>query len=428
MTTELVAVQNGGAGGVIQLDPSVMLSATRLMLQNAEPALMNADQSFMISSFPLEAADEASTPMSAALTTPTGGGTPLLVVAEATIALPTNANWVNLTTDQQIGFLNTVAQITKGLTITNPSGGAVTADNAELVKTTFDIMTPVTATLMTSSTPRILTAITTNAYFSQFAQSMAVSSSNSASLSVDTPYGGGESAYDYAQSHSSSSSSVNTYCVGTYNVNIANVLLDQTQIQLSQDFVTALTNAAETSGAASQFVAVVKVLNQFGWYLPTAFSVGGVLYTSATSQSTSWSEAQSTSSSFGASFKASFDGIGGGAAYKQADTSGTSSSGSTGSDSLAFTAIGGTASDSNDYKAWSTSLMNAQNWNIQSYQSLLPSVFFLYNMSGQKPLLADIANLIANQYANCPELGSLQPVIDCGQYAQSIKELIPPFG
>jgi hypothetical protein len=173
-------------------------------------------------------------------------------------------------------------------------------------------------------------------------------------------------------------------------------------------------------------VAIVNALNKFGWYVPVQFVLGGVLYTQQTSESSSWSEAQTQSESFGGSFQASFDGIGGGAAYSSADKSGTTSSGSSGSASLSFTAIGGTPADANDYAKWSASLADANNWNVSSYLTLTPSVYFLQNMGGtNNAMLYAIVHLIASQYALSPELQDLQPVIDCAGYVSAVEALLP---
>jgi len=429
MSNELVKVVNGGIGGVTSLDPTAMLSTVRADLQGDTPPLMQQEQSFMISGAPLMPDDEPTIPLSEALEPADGGGTPILTVGDPQVTLPTNTSWVNLSSAEQLSVLNTVAQITKGLTIGDPNGGTPSLDNSQMFKTTFDSMEDVQSAWMTSEVPRVQTAITTNSYFSEFAESMATSSSNSASASVTTPYGGGSASFSYAQSHSSNSSKVSTFSVGTYNVNIAVVELDTTQIQLSSDFVSALTDAVSTGSNDDQFVAIIQALNKYGWYLATKFTVGGVLYTSQSSESSSWAEAQSTSTSFGGSFQASFDGIGGGAAYNQANKSGTTSSGSSGSNSLSFTAIGGSPADSNDFAKWSASMVDSKEWNISNYLTLTPSIYPLYNMgSTNKEILTYVNNMIAKEYANCPELGTLQPMIDCGQYALSVKEMLPGFG
>jgi hypothetical protein len=423
----LVKVDNGGVGGVIQLDPSAMLSAVRNTLENSAPPLMTTAQSFMISGAPLLPDNEVNTPLSAALDT-SGGGIPVLTVATAKVTLPNNENWTNLTVSQQLAFLNNVAEITRGLTIDDPTGGN-SANNAQMHKTTFNAMSPIQAAAMTSEVPRIDSSVTTNSYFSEFAESMATSSSNSVSLSVSTPYGGGSTSFEHAKSETSSSSAVTTYSVGTYNVNIAVVDLDQDQLSLTPDFTNALLAAAELTGAQNQFVAIVEALNKYGWYLPTRFVVGGVLYTTKQSECQTWSDVQSTTTSFGASFQASFDGIGGGAAYNNADTSSTTTGGETGSSSLSFTAIGGTAATANDFPKWSASLENANNWDIASYEGMIPSIYPLHNMgNSNNQLLTYINNCISNQYSSCPELYSLQPKIDCGEYSLSVKKMLPQFG
>ena len=51
MSTELVKIDNGGAGGVTSLDPTAMLSSIRTILEGDQ--LMTSEQSFIISGAPL---------------------------------------------------------------------------------------------------------------------------------------------------------------------------------------------------------------------------------------------------------------------------------------------------------------------------------------------------------------------------------------
>jgi len=419
---KLVKVVDGfNAGGVLELDLSAMLSSTRTTLEGEATVLMKADQLFIVDGSPLEKDDEDTTALSVIMTTPSSGPF-ILTVGNGSVPIAGATAWTTMSGGQKATVLNEVAQVVKGLSLSADKG---------LYKVTYDALKPIVSgkSEWTSSIPRIQSSITTNSYFSKYASSIATSSSNGGSLSVDTPYGGGSVSYAHAQSHNSGKSTVSSYSVGTYNVNKVDVALDQSKLKLTDDFSTALSTAISLPDAPSQFIGVIQALNKYGWYVPVEVMLGGVLLTSEESQSTSWSESQSTTDTFGASFKASFDGIGGGAAYKHSNTSKTSSSGSNGTSSLSFTAIGGAAADSNNFTKWAKSLEPVSAWSTSEYKSMVPSLYPLFNMGGSnKTMLYTIKNMMAQQYAISPELQQLQPLIDVGAYLTVLNGLLPEVG
>ena len=414
---QIVKVTNGfNSGEAIKLNLDAMLSDIRTKLEG--DTLMEADQFFLISGTPLAKSDEASTPLSDVLTKPEVGSYEL-TVGTGSVPISGAKDWNKMTEGQQATVLNTVAQINKGLSLSSHEG---------LYKVTYDAIQPVVSgkSQWTSATPRVESSVTTNSYFSKYASSLATSSTNGGSLSVDTPYGGGSASYEHAESQSSGHSSVETYSVGTYNVNKVDVVLDDTQFELTTAFYNALSAAASMKGKQTQFVGIVQALNKYGWYIPVKMTLGGVLLTTQKSESTSWSESQTTTNTFSASFKASFDRIGGGAAYKHSDKTHTSSSGSNGTASLSFTAIGGSASDANNFTKWATSLEPASAWSTSELTEVVSSLYPLLNMRGDdKALLYYIKNLMAEQYASCPELEQLQPLIDVGSYVTALNNLLP---
>jgi len=417
----LIKVENGfNAGGVIQIDPASKLSDVRVILQKKTPPLMLDNQFFIVDGSSLEKSDEPTTSLSEVIVKP-ASGSPVLTVGVGSIPIPGDTTWDALTIAAKTEVINKVAQLTKGLSL---------SENEGVFKTTQEALADFSATdnQWTSATPRIIASVTTNSYFSKYAKSLATSSTDGASLSVDTPVGGGEASFDHAKSQSQSASTVSTYSVGTYNLNKVLIDFDKSKYSLTQGFVQSLEAAMELPDKPSQFVGVVQALNKYGWYVPLTVSLGGVLLTTQDSQTTSWETAKSESLSFGASFKASFKGIGGGGAYKHSDTTRSTTSGSEGSDSLTFTAVGGNAADSNDFPKWAKSLESADKWNVSSYHTLIPSLYPLINMGGNnKAFLYAIKNLLADEYASCRDLQKLQPLINIGSYTQAINNLLPGF-
>ncbi|MBC6479831.1 MAG: hypothetical protein GDA56_20675 [Hormoscilla sp. GM7CHS1pb] len=305
MSTELVVLKNGGAGSALQLDATQMLAEIREILERK--GLMTADQFFMVSGHPVHETSEGSTPLSEVLVTPEGQNHPVLTVGVGSANIgqgpdDTVRMWNLMGDGQKLMILNSIVEITKGI--------ALDANGAH--KTTHDAITPLANDSLPSSTvPRIQSSVKTKAYFSKYAQSLATSNTNGASLSVSTPFASGSTSFSYAQSHSQSSSGVNTYFVGSYNVNKVVLELDEKKLQLTNNFRTALLTAAAHDQRADEFVGIVKALNQYGWYIVIKLTLGGLLYTTKTEKASSWSQADSHATEFAASFEASFRGIGG---------------------------------------------------------------------------------------------------------------------
>ncbi len=232
------------------------------------------------------------------------------------------------TAPQQVSFLNRVAQATKGLTIANPSGGDLTAATAQLLTTAYDILAPLTAAVVGSVAPRILTQITTDTYFSQFAESVAITSSSTSSLAVSTPYVGGE-----ARLHPGP---------GKQLEQLERLRLQRGHLQRehrggrprsgadpaerrfrrrARGHLHQVPGRAEPIRGGGERAQPIRLVPAHGLHrrrraLHLAVQPMQLV-----------GEAQTTSSNFGASFKASFDGIGGGGAYQSASKMSTSSSG-----------------------------------------------------------------------------------------------------
>ena len=74
-------------------------------------------------------------------------------------------------------------------------------------------------------------------------------------------------------------------------------------------------------------------------------------------------------------------------------------------------------------------MLDANNWNISNYLTLIPSIYPLYNMgTDNRQMLVYINNMIASQYAISPELGTIQPMVDCGAYSTAVRNMLPGFG
>ncbi len=223
--------------------------------------------------------------------------------------------------------------------------------------------------------PNFVTQVVVSSSFSEVEQSMAVSSVDKASASVDTPYGGGQSSYEYAQKHSKDLKKVNEYLTGKFLVNKVLLDVDVSNLQLVPDFEPQVL-AAVKSGNGNEidlYANLIGVLNERGYFAAKRFTLGGALLSTSSTTISEFSEADSEQTDFSVGFKAAVDGFGGGGDYSHSEGSEKSSSTKTKYSNLNITKRGGSA-EAEEYADWAKSLNPAINWDVISYDELYPTL------------------------------------------------------
>ena len=240
-----------------------------------------------------------------------------------------------------------------------------------------------------SKSPRVITQIDYEDAYSKVTHTMTESNVKSASVSLSTPYGGGEAEYKVEKEKSSSSSEITQYITGKYTVSKVALNIDPSDFCIDPAFEEAIADAANTHAPAEfqQYVSLLKVLNEYGYYVAQEFTLGGVLLSSDSSSVSEFSQTVSNKEEYGGSFKAAFNGIGGGASYNNASGSSATTTESNKFQITSFLQIGGKVGTSNDYDAWATSLDNAIYWNVASYDELYPTIALLSNIPLQNKCL-----------------------------------------
>ena len=162
---------------------------------------------------------------------------------------------------------------------------------------------------------------------------------------------------------------VTEYMTQRYLSNKVELSVPQQNIKGNPEFIEQVKQAVKgKEQSIDGYEALVNVLNEWGWYIPLKFTLGGALYATKKEQITTYSVADSESQKFGTEFKAAFDGIGGGGAYEHSEGKKSSSSSTEIAKTAQLLQIGGKAGTVSAYKEWNDSLDEAINWNTITFE------------------------------------------------------------
>lgn len=418
MATQLIKINKPGTVPVsVQLDPASMLSEVRTTLEATDSAtpgekVMDSTDSFLNQGSVILKSQEATTTLGALL----AGGNSITIgagTADDPLATQDGVQHYNDLSDAEKTSLFNKIQIFKGLTF----GG--TEGFGKSFKTVYSWKDGTNPDVVL---PRILTEVSTVSAYTKVTHAMEDSNVQSGSASLSTPYGGGDAEFKYAQSKSKSSSQVTQYLTGKFIVRKVEISIDPTQFVIDPAFEAAIANAVDLSSNSDkfqQYFNLLKVLNQYGYYIPQEFTLGGALLSSDSTTISDFSESKTTEQEYGGSFKAAFDGIGGGASYKNAQKNTTTTTTSTKFQVTSFNQIGGKAGTSNDFDNWAASLDKAIYWDVASYDKLLPTLAIISDAQVQNKCL----NLI-NKFQSYPNAVELQPNLSMLDYGTAVESIL----
>jgi hypothetical protein len=274
--------------------------------------------------------------------------------------------------------------------------------------------------------PRVMTEVEQFYTFTEVTHSMERTGVQSGAISLTTPWGGGETNYEHAQSQSSSSSEVNTYLTQRFLSRKVDLDVDKSQCVVNPLFVTAIREAIRGNESnINGYDKLVDVLNEWGWYIPIQYTLGGVLFGTKTTSIKKYTEASSVSTKFGASFKAEFKGIGGGAEYNNAQGHQTTDTNTNEVERVTLLQIGGKAGTQNDFVKWHDSLEEPVNWNTATFAKLYPSIMLLRGATGSP--LSDCVALLS-RFNTYPAVKDKQKFIDVRAYETQVSTMLNPWG
>lgn len=404
--------RNNGAQKSLQLDTESTMDKVRQKLTSKD--IMRDSDAFLHNNSEFDRSDESETTLSIFL----GDGETLIVGhdrGELNPASPdrTVDSFRNLSAAQKRELLDKV-QLFRGL-IFSEKGFERSSENV----ISYDL------SKLKITQPLVTTYIKSDYSFSEVTHQMKVSSVQSASASLDTPYGGGEAEYKREKTQSSGSSKVKEYLLAKYLVEKIELEIPVDAIFVADEFHKAVKAAVEGDVSVNSYVNLLNVFHDWGYYVPSTFHLGGSLYSTEQTEISKFEEAETNKEEFSASFKASFEGIGGGGGYSEAHSTEKSTTSTSKFTSLTINQIGGLPGTTDDYNKWMISLDSAENWEIASFNRLVPTLALLWTKD--QPLVFKCLKIIKQYYSYESVVGK-QPVLNMKNYAHQIDDYnVPPF-
>ncbi len=413
MTNKLITiVKSGQVSKSMMLDTDAMLSAIRKVLVTA--TYMDDDDLFLNQGSEIDQTNEVSITLQDLL-----NGTNSLNIGAGTIVDPIGTDdgvqhYNELSSAQKSSIFSNIS-IYKGLTLKSTGFGP----------TFHKLYTWKNGNFPAVINPHIVTQIDYSYSFSKLVQTMDENSVDKGSVSLDVPFLEASAEFSYEKSKSTSSEKVTEYITGKYTVRKVMAQVDANNIVADPAFEKAVKDAIDSStNEFNQYYELLTTLNEWGYYIPLEFTLGGALFSSDSTTITEYSEAESQKQEYGGSFKAKFDGIGGGGSYSHAEGSSQSTTQSNKFQITSFSQVGGRAGTSDSYSDWAKSLDKAIYWDVASYDKMYPSLGLL-----QDAKLQSICIHLMDTYGNYPHAVELQPYLKMKDYSSAVQNLYSnPWG
>ncbi|MEA5536945.1 MAC/perforin domain-containing protein [Crocosphaera sp. XPORK-15E] len=382
--------------------------------QLTQEGFMSEGDQFLLNNAPVEAKDESTVTLKQLVG---DDGSKSLQIGTVESGLETSDKSVDrynsLNVNQKLALFNNI-QIYRGLTASSEKGFTKTFKPC--------IVAWHNDQLPNFVRPSFVTEVVVDYSFSEVTHSMTVSSIDKASASLDTPYGGGQTSFGYAQKTSTTSKEVTEYLTGKFLVSKFVLDVDLANIQLLQDFEQQILTAVEADQPIDQYANLINILNERGYFVPKRFTLGGAILSTTTTQISEFSQAEDEKTEFSVGFKLAIDGFGGGGDYSHSEGKETSSSSTSKYSNLSLTKIGGSA-DSSNYYDWAKSLNPAINWDVISYDELYPTIALL----SDKRLLRYCLQLMET-YNTYETVEDKQTVISIAKYTTQVESILTANG
>jgi MAC/Perforin domain len=395
------------------LDPDNMLDAVRVFL--TKKGLMNINDSFLISG---TAVDRDQEPEIALFS--------IVKDNKLTIGQPTGGSAIdtddgvaryNLLNDDQKRAIFDNIQIFRGLRFTAN----------RLDKSFKDVCSWESGYTPVANRPNVITELISNFAFNKVTSELKTTSSDSTSVNVSSPYGSAEAEYKTEKSKTTSKSTVTEYLTTKYLVRKADLQIDPLRLEVKPDFVAAVKKALKgNERTADGYYNLIAVLNEYGYYVPVEFTLGGAVIGTDQTEISDFSVAESEKKEFNGSFKAEFEGIGGGAAYSNASGTDKTDTKSSKYQNITMQLIGGDPGLEKDYPAWAKTLDKAIKWGLADVSKYWPTLELLARDDEGRQLLTTAISLI-EKFAGAPNSAKLQPFLDMRAYNTNIQVLVNPF-
>lgn len=263
--------------------------------------------------------------------------------------------------------------------------------------------------------PYYISQVIIDESFSEIEKSFSITNTDKVSASVDTPYGGGETSFEEMKSKSKTSKNIKTYLIGKFLINKVELEVEIKNIHLRDDFYQEILGAVEDGSEIDQYTRIIEILNNRGYYIPTKFTIGGMIYSESSTEISTYKELKTEKQEFSAGFKLAINGFGGGGDYSHSEETSNSTSTTQKYSALNIIKKGG-RTDAVKYEDWTKSLNPAINWDVVKYDKLYPTLALLPN----KSLIRYCLKLL-NKYNSYSSVKNLQKVFKIEKYTTQVE-------
>ncbi|MFE3458560.1 hypothetical protein ACFXKD_13540 [Nocardiopsis aegyptia] len=357
-----------GQGRALRLDPSASLKATRTTL--ARVHLMLEQDHFLRGDFMVERSQEDQIPLRELLGTSTTlaiGGVP----APELLRRKDGADHYNqLAGREKIAVLDNV-DVRRGR-LPRPEHGLATSAH--------ELYTWPTGYLPAATQPAITSEKSSSSSFSELTRHLAITGVKSGSASLTSPYASAKAEYEHTSEKSTDTHTVTEYLTSRFTARKAELSVDPGRLSATDEFAAAVAGAVDTDAdeLAMKRGRLLKVLDTWGYFLPTRFTIGGAIYATQSTTVKDFEQAEKERNEFSASFEATFWKIGASASYKQADGKESHTKTTDKYTSMTLQVLGGEpVTSETEYAAWVTSLEKDENWTVIAIDELAPALVLL---------------------------------------------------
>lgn len=275
--------------------------------------------------------------------------------------------------------------------------------------------------LPVADNPMVNTETSFTTYLSKTAQELSVLGISTIQADIDAKVVSNEAEFKQESTQVEKSSEIMSYFTARYVIRKSTLHLDCDKIQVNRDFVEAVRAALKgNSRTVTGCYNLMKVLNEWGYYIPLSFSLGGVLYSKEEHHTATFSRMVEETEKFKESFKCSYKEVSGGVGMENSTTKETTDESSVETGRTLIQQIGGLEGLSISkemYPRWVDSLKNANYWRISDIEVLYPTLLLLNKEYGG---LLGMAVSTLDRMSSEESIRKQQPLLDLKSYTKRL--------
>lgn len=257
--------------------------------------------------------------------------------------------------------------------------------------------------------------------FSKITQKLKLNFSQNVSLDLNIPFFNINAEYKYQKEQQQNSTQITEYLLQKLIIKKATLKLDIAKdIIVNPEFVESVASCLEEKSDSKKLENLLSVLEEWGYYLPVIFTLGGMLYSEESTIVTDLEQADDEQNKFSLAASNKYTSFG----YSGNIYTEKSSQQENKYKDCKILQIGGTEGSAASKDIFASALANPMQWKIVEIEETIPTLQLLNNhgQSGiRQDLISECITLLNNTY-NLPIALSMQPYINLHAYATRIEE------